>query len=212
MHKEASSNFFESLKSESINFNKKSVNYVIDESQSSIKTSFIGLIQEYHEYISSLIIDIEYEYEYPCFDFRARVKQKDSIINKLLHYKVNKEEVGGVPINKCLNDLLGFRITVENFDYDNQDIYNLCNSIKNEYRINGRNSSKDEYKATHIYFYGEYKYFPWELQIWNPNDAINNEISHKNHKSKRQYIHWPQTYVESMETESESYSVEGGDK
>lgn len=50
------------------------------------------------------------------------------------------------------------------------------------------NSSKQEYKATHIYFKKNNYNFQWELQIWNKKDEINNINSHE--KYKQEYIKW----------------------
>ena len=36
-----------------------------------------------------------------------RIKQKESVRNKLYHYQINHNQ-GEVPIQKCLNDLLDF--------------------------------------------------------------------------------------------------------
>lgn len=45
--------------------------------------------------------------------------------------------------------------------------------------------SKGDYRATHIYFYGKSnKNFPWELQIWKPEDYENNYDSHEKHKQE----------------------------
>ncbi|MGO8609138.1 hypothetical protein ACC848_39940, partial [Rhizobium johnstonii] len=43
---------------------------------------------------------------------RYRIKQAESISEKLLYYMTDVHEFGKVPLNKCLNDLLGFRILV----------------------------------------------------------------------------------------------------
>lgn len=49
-------------------------------------------------------------------------------------------------------------------------------------------SSKKEYKATHIYFKQDNFNFQWELQIWNKIDEVNNIISHE--KYKQDYAKW----------------------
>lgn len=49
-------------------------------------------------------------------------------------------------------------------------------------------SSKGEYKATHIYFKLDNYSFPWELQVWNRHDENSNLISHK--KYKQEYTLW----------------------
>lgn len=49
-------------------------------------------------------------------------------------------------------------------------------------------SSKKNYKALHIYFKKDNYSFPWELQIWNQIDEINNIDSHE--KYKQDYVNW----------------------
>jgi len=64
--------------------------------------------------------------------------------------------------------------------------------------------SKGKYRATHIYFYGDNnKNFPWELQIWKPDDFETNEESHKFHK--QEYVAWAADYKNSFEED-------GGDR
>ena len=41
-------------------------------------------------------------------------------------------------------------------------------------------------------------YFPWELQVWSNQDAINNEHSHESHKAKRAYTAWPSEFIEDV--------------
>jgi Region found in RelA / SpoT proteins len=184
---------------EVFNLKKKQVRNMIVDEPRVINHHFMEYLQKYHELLGRLIVNIEYEYDYMHLDFRLRIKQKDSIVNKLLHYRYGKSEEGQVALNKCLNDLLGFRIIVNDFNHFCSDFESICIELKNQYKIEHKNSTKDGYVATHVYFYGDNKYFPWELQIWNSNDANNNVISHKEHKSKRDYINWPQAYKESNE-------------
>lgn len=49
-------------------------------------------------------------------------------------------------------------------------------------------SSKLTYKAIHVYFKVDNYSFPWELQIWNKNDEMNNIYSHQ--KYKQDYVRW----------------------
>ncbi len=49
-------------------------------------------------------------------------------------------------------------------------------------------SSKGEYKATHIYFRDGNYNFQWELQIWNKCDEATNIESHR--KYKQEYVKW----------------------
>lgn len=182
-----------------INLKKKQIRNVFDDELKIIRRDFMSLILEYHTLLSKMIIEIELEYEYSDLEFRPRVKQIDSIVNKLAYYRYEKVEEGKVPLNKCLNDLLGFRIMVEGFDHTCKEFDGLCQEMSTIHNIKKENSSKGDYKATHIYFRGEKNlYFPWELQIWDKNDEVQNEASHKEHK--RDYTKWPGVYKESLES------------
>lgn len=150
-----------------------------------IKKDFYSTLNGYLTKLDELTIDIDLEYTYSTFDFRLRVKQPESIIYKLAHYNSGKQENGKFPLNKCLNDLLGFRIIIPNFIHNCELFSKMCDFIQESYKIRYRNSSKGEYKATHIYFYGDNnKSFPWELQIWLPEDYKSNYDSHARHKQE----------------------------
>lgn len=75
--------------------------------QNIVESNFLSYVQSYYDLLRGVLVNTAYEYEYEHLDFRSRIKQKDSILNKLLYYKDEKNEQGKVPINKCLNDLLG---------------------------------------------------------------------------------------------------------
>ncbi|WP_044736534.1 hypothetical protein [Geobacillus kaustophilus] len=165
-----------------------------------LDNSFYSLIKNYIYRLEELVIDIDFEFTYKHLDCRLRVKQNESIVNKLKYYRVGKEDKGLYPLNKCLNDLLGFRIIIDDFDHNCVYFDALCESIKAEYKIRKMNASKNGYKATHIYFYGESNtYFPWELQIWNSSDEDQNEQSHRIHK--QEYVKWATIYKNSTEFE-----------
>lgn len=170
------------------NFKKTLVRDVVEQFQGSesyiINKDFHSVLNEYLSNIEKLTIDIDLEYTYSDFDFRLRVKQPESIIYKLSHYNSGKKENGRLPLNKCLNDLLGFRIIVPHFKHDCDLFYHMCSYIEEFYKIKYRNASKGEYNATHVYFYGNNRSFPWELQIWLPEDFQTNYDSHEKHKQE----------------------------
>jgi hypothetical protein len=162
---------------------KHIMEHVDDTNTYIINKDFHLTIKNYLDEVEQLTIDIELEYIYSEFDFRLRVKQPESIIYKLGHYNSGKSENGRIPMVKCLNDLLGFRIILPGFSHDCELFKKMCDYIDETYKIRYRNSSKGEYKATHIYFYGENnKNFPWELQIWLPDHYDSNYKSHAEHK------------------------------
>ena len=116
----------------------------------------------------------------------ARVKAQNSIELKIQNYKTAKHEFGKVPINKCFNDLFGVRIILKNpLSYDEITAF-IKQTYDDKYKC--IDSSKLEYKATHLYFKQGNTNFQWELQIWNECDRENNLKSHK--KYKQEYTTW----------------------
>mgnify|MGYP001851981925 CR=1 FL=1 len=113
-----------------------------------------------------------------------RTKAKNSIEYKIKNYIENHEN-GKIPINKCLNDLFGIRIIcAEKMGYAQ-----ITELIKYKFKnLKCIDSSKQDYKATHIYFRQGNFNFQWELQVWNREDEMNNINSHE--KYKQDYIKW----------------------
>jgi ppGpp synthetase/RelA/SpoT-type nucleotidyltranferase len=128
----------------------------------------------------------------------ARVKAQNSIEYKIQHYKTGDHEFGKVPVNKCINDLFGVRIILDEPLTFGQ-IKAFVDSTYNE-KYKCIDSSKHDYKAVHLYFRGNNKAFPWELQIWNSCDADKNLVSHQ--KYKQGYTAW--------EDESKEGGVDNG--
>lgn len=113
-----------------------------------------------------------------------RAKLRNSIEFKIKNYILNHEN-GEIPINKCLNDLFGIRIICKK-EISNAQINEL---IRNKFpNLKCIDSSKKDYKATHIYFKKDNFSFPWELQIWNEINEKNNIYSHE--KYKQDYVRW----------------------
>ncbi len=108
----------------------------------------------------------------------SRVKAQNSIEYKLDNYTQNHEH-GEIPVNKCLNDLFGIRVVIDD-DFCTQDVMNYMYENYSSYKC--INSSKGTYEAVHIYFSHGNHSFPWELQVWNKSDELNNYNSHKEYK------------------------------
>ena len=118
----------------------------------------------------------------------SRIKQLNSIEYKIERYQKG-DLAGGMPINKCLNDLFGVRIIIDEI-YDDKE---LREYLAERYpKLKVIDSSKDRYKATHLYFYNDNYSFPWELQIWKKVDESGNLLSHK--KYKQGYTIWENRY------------------
>lgn len=194
IHEELSESYFTN-EFESINLKKHRIETVI--SSDGIKPVFLEYLHEYQTSLNTVMACSDFEYDYEDNDGRIRVKQRESVQNKLLYYyKTNSD--GKIPLQKCLNDLLGFRLIFEDFDSSTLEFEEMMNRLKNELSLMKWYSRDDgSYKATHVYFKnGNNIYFPWELQIWNSHDSDANETSHAEHKAKRNYINWPKQYVE----------------
>lgn len=176
----------------------------LEEQRCVIAEEYYKWILSYIEKVNELTVYLEFDFLYGDLDLSMRVKQRESIAAKLTHYRYGKTEQGKVPINKCLNDLLGIRIIIDGFDHTCKLFSELCEGIKKQknYKIKIEDASKNGYVATHIYFQGEDNFaFPWELQIWSKKDDSNNKTSHNEHKQS--YTKWAGQYKESTEIEKE---------
>lgn len=152
-----------------------------------IDNSIYKNISEYVGFLNEKSTDILLNLTSVCSsNVTARIKTHNSIEFKIQNYKTEKHEFGKVPINKCFNDLFGIRILLSNpLTFD--EIYNFIDKTYcGKYKC--IDSSKGDYKATHIYFKKDNKAFPWELQIWNECDRESNFKSHKNYK--QDYTTW----------------------
>lgn len=170
---------------------KKSVSSVVVNNR--IDREFQELIVSYKARLNRNISQVS-SIRHQFIGIRWRIKQAESISEKLLYYMSENHEFGRIPLNKCLNDFLGFRILVNNLEavFDALQNDNRVTNIAKLYlRTDG------DYKGIHLYFKnGNNRFFPWELQIWDPEQSRLNELSHKEHKQKRQYISLPQHYFD----------------
>ncbi len=202
MHERFSHFWLNDAQDDPINMKKTEIRHICDvynhDGMFILHNEFYTIFNDYIRKLEDLIIETDLDFDYSDYDLRMRVKQNESIVNKIRYYRIGKEGEGRYSLKKCLNDLFGIRILVPGFKHSDEEFHNLCRELQNAYRIKFRDSSKQEYKATHVYFEGsENKFFPWELQIWNPNDVEKNMISHEKHK--QEYISWAKHYKESSE-------------
>lgn len=114
----------------------------------------------------------------------SRTKAKNSIELKIGNF-MRKKEKGQVPISKCFNDLFGIRIICSE-ELSFNEVLKLINTKYDNLKC--IDSTKNDYKATHIYFKKDNYAFQWELQVWNKIDEANNIISHE--KYKQDYVRW----------------------
>lgn len=116
----------------------------------------------------------------------SRIKQNNSLQDKIERYMKESHDYGKVPLRKCLNDILGCRIILDR-DYSFSELELFIKKIIKNVRIVNRNIG--EYKAVHVYFItGNNSNFLWELQLWNLSSAEANYNSH--HKEKQDYTDW----------------------
>ena len=147
----------------------------------------LDLIIKYRDFINTNIIELLMGFKQFNNDkarVNIRAKAKNSIEYKIENYIKNHEN-GKIPINKCFNDLFGIRIICSDNLTNNQ----ITNMVNNKYKkLKCIDSSKKEYRATHIYFKKDNYNFQWELQVWNESDEISNIKSHE--KYKQDYVRW----------------------
>lgn len=147
----------------------------------------LDTIVNYREFINQNNIQLMMEFkkfnsQYATINIRT--KAKNSIEFKMKNYIENHEN-GRIPINKCFNDLFGIRIICN----DELSFGKILELVDSKYKdLKCIDSSKHEYKATHIYFKKDNFAFQWELQVWNKIDEINNINSHE--KYKQDYVKW----------------------
>lgn len=172
------------------NLKKTVSSIVVDDT---IEEKFQKLIDNYKSELNRNIIKI-LGIQDKFIEIRYRIKQAESVREKILYYMGENHEFGKIPLNKCLNDFLGFRILVDDLDYIYSNLKSdnrVTNIVKFYLRIDG------EYKGIHLYFKNKNnKFFPWELQIWSREQSSINEKSHSEHKQKRKYISLPQSYYD----------------
>ena len=147
----------------------------------------LDTIVNYREFINQnniqLLMDFK-KFNSKKATVNIRTKAKNSIEFKIENYIKNHEN-GKVPISKCFNDLFGIRIIcAEELSFD--EVLELINTKYNNLKC--IDSSKNDYKATHIYFKKDNYAFQWELQVWNKLDEVNNINSHE--KYKQDYVKW----------------------
>lgn len=94
-----------------LNYNlKKTIDHIA--TKDGVHPEFQQLINEYKFELNKLTVDLlQLQHQFP--GVRYRVKQSEPIYEKILYYLGTEHEHGKVPINKSLNDFLGFRIFVE---------------------------------------------------------------------------------------------------
>ncbi|MCL1950701.1 MAG: hypothetical protein FWF59_13325 [Turicibacter sp.] len=136
-------------------------------------------IFRYRLHLHESINDYLYKTDLDDVKYYYRVKTAESLAYKIEKFK-NREEK--YPVNKWLNDIFGCRIILDGGLIrnllDNLDKWEEQYGLKNWYF-----REAEGYRGIHIYFKSQSNfYFPWELQIWDKEDAEKNIASHRLHK------------------------------
>lgn len=190
-HKAFSESFYKNR--ENINFKKFTVNKALKET--SYNGAFMDLVDEYIKQVAHAVLVNGLGINKSTAILRCRGKNRESVLNKLYYYRHEKSD-SNIPIQKCLNDIYGFRLIIETELGYEKILGKIKKSKALKVKLFRPYVRKDEkYQAIHIYFKSSNNiYFPWELQIWKKEDKEVNENEHKTHKSKRKYINWIDTY------------------
>lgn len=144
-----------------------------------IKSSYRNYINTYLKNANLLIREIDkYCYKNNILS-QSRIKTMQSIYDKVIRKIENSD--GTYPINKYLNDLVGFRVIDYDIDYK---LEKLKRYLKSKNRFNIKVHNKSTYIGYHLYYKGYDNFcFPIELQVWDFKDFKSNMESHAIYKS-----------------------------
>ncbi len=145
------------------------------------------LILSYLEFLNNESVTDMFEEIGDRYVVVSRVKNRNSIEEKIEDYCRYRAERGEVPVNKCLNDLFGVRIILDCGSIDVSDIEGIIAPFGSSVMLEVKNDLRPnnlKYLAYHIYFKESNSDFKWELQIWKKEDERSNQESHKTHRYK----------------------------
>lgn len=113
--------------------------------------------------------------------FSFRIKSIETVYEKINYYQ---HKQGTYYIGKSLNDLLGVRIILDDYDYPELEF--LLSSKQEQFpKFKFITRNLENYQAIHCYFQLGNIFFPWELQIWKSENQKLNMNSHIAHEHKR---------------------------
>lgn len=148
--------------------------------------AFLAYLDDFHNYLTTrlqLTIPIMELAQIASCKVEVRVKLKASIEDKIDRYNRGTLQ-GKMKVNKCLNDLAGFRIILNPQITRTQAAtdFNAACSIKYGSNLKVTDASKNGYVATHIYLKADNLSFPCEVQLWDENDEDENIRMHSLYK------------------------------
>lgn len=97
----------------------------------------------------------------------TRFKSDDSIMRK---YNKTLKNNGG--FKQCFNDVLGFRLKLEDYPTEFPDFFRIVDLRKGK-------QIDDGYRAIHLYYQRDNKAYPIEIQLWCDGDYLFNVWSHR---------------------------------
>ena len=167
IHAKYSQDYFETGKVQKLNLSRSLKNIPIEH----ILSYRLNLHEAINDYL--LFADTK------DIAFYYRVKTSESIYDKINRYLNRQNQY---PTNNILNDIFGARIVLPSDDIaiilEKLDDYKEKYGLKNWYL-----RDVDGYIGIHVYFKNASNfYYPWELQIWDENDALNNIQNHMLYK------------------------------
>lgn len=128
----------------------------------------------------------EFVGQFDGYEITSRVKNHNSIEEKIDDYCRKRVQRGEVSVNKCLNDLFGIRIIIDCESLDDDDLTSMTDSFGNALTLEDKDvparGDIPPYIAKHIYFKQSNEDYRWELQIWRTADQENNHESHRKHR------------------------------
>ncbi len=97
----------------------------------------------------------------------SRFKSDDSIIRKY-----HKTIANGGGFKQCFNDVLGFRVKLDEYPIDFPDCFRVVDLRQGKLNDDG-------YRAIHLYYQRDNLAYPIEIQLWCEKDYDFNIWSHK---------------------------------
>lgn len=198
-HVQYTKNWLENTDKEIYNLKKTQVKHICSENPEEIDgfidEKFLSYLDDYRLGLGFLNLKILLRVKKETnLIIEGRTKSDDAILLKL--HRKRFEDGGAFPLNKYLNDLLGFRIIDDNYENNIKLLKGYLDELKKQnkrfvhkFRKNG------EYIGYHVYFMGiNNYYFPMELQIWDSKNERKNFESHEIYK--KDYTYWPKIYKE----------------
>ncbi|UPQ85126.1 hypothetical protein M0R79_05475 [Ignavigranum ruoffiae] len=167
-----------------INYKKKQINHLVTDKK--LSNLFFDYLTRYYYFASKLIhsnIIADLSDQHSDLNLSMRLKSLASLQNKIEKYYRGKLS-GRIPIQKCVNDILGFRIILKQDCSQEPSFIQMCDDHKRNNIIRKYYFKDDSgYRGMHIYFNAQSNLFlPWELQVWYDEDESDNYRSHLKYK------------------------------